>query len=192
MSNEQKEKPCISGDRESLGAMLSEHKAGYARKLYKTPSGAHKTAELQRSVAEKTNFLYESSKRRPVDFNDIEDVKTRTREYLDACAETGSFPSLMGLAAYGFGMSRRTLYWHLKNHPETESSRFIDRVRDLIADVLASAALNRHADSVVSIFVLKNGLGFSDRVEIEPVAPHAEENALSEEDLFKRYVIEER
>lgn len=191
MNNEQKEKPCISGDREPLGALLSEHKAGYARKLYKSPSGAHKTAEIQKNIAEKTGFLYESSKRRPVDLNSLEDVQNRTREYLDACTETGTFPSLMGLAAYGFGMSRRTLYWHLKNHPETESSRFIDRVRDLIADVLASAALNRHADNVTSIFVLKNGLGFSDRLEVEPVTPQKDENAYSAEDLMKRYAIED-
>ena len=191
MNSEQKEKPCISGDREPLGALLSEHKAGYARKLYKSPSGAHKTAELQKSIAEKTGFLYESSKRRPVDLSSLEDVQNRTREYLDACTETGTFPSLMGLAAYGFGMSRRTLYWHLKEHPETETSRFIDRVRDLIADVLSSAALNRNADNVTAIFCLKNGLGFSDRVEIEPVAPQKDENTYNADDLMKRYMIED-
>jgi len=191
MSYEQAQDTDISGSERALGVLLTEHKNGYARKLYKQQSDAHKAAELCKDVRTKTSFLYESGKRKPVNFNDIEDVQNRAREYLNACADTGSFPSMMGLSAYGFGVSRQAVYAYLKLHPETESSRFIDRVRDLIADVLSSAALNRNADNATAIFVLKNGLGFSDRVEIEPVIPQKEESDISIEDIKRRYMIDE-
>lgn len=178
--------PVLSGN----GAMeqaLSVHKKGYARKLYKAEADAHKAEELQKDIQSKTDLLYVASGQGKVNFNDLEDVKRRTRTYLDACAATGTFPSMMGLASYGYGISRQSLYWKMKNNPESESTKFIDRVRDLIADVLTSAALKRNADNVTTIFILKNGLGFSDRVELEAVTQQKETPVFDAEEIMKRY-----
>lgn len=175
--------------KESLEAALIEHKAGYAGKLYKQQADAHKTQQLQQDIQAKSALFFGADKRTTVNFNDLEDVKQRTRDYLEACANTGTFPSMMGLAAYGYGVSRQALYWRLKNHPDAETSRFIDRVRDLIADVLTSASLMRNADAVTTIFILKNGLGFADRVEIEPVTQQSTEPVLDKEELMKRYEL---
>ena len=172
---------------EPVEKALMEHKAGHARKLYKAQSDAHKTEALQQDIRTKSQLFFSADQLVPVDFNNLEDVKERTRIYLDACARAGAFPSIMGLAAYGYGVSRQALYWRLKNHPEAETSRFIDRVRDVIADVLTSAALMRNADAVTTIFVLKNGLGFADRIELEPVTQQNNEPTLDKDELLKRY-----
>lgn len=191
MNNEQTDNTRFPGHGEPLEALLSEHKAGNARKLYKAQSDAHKTEVLRQDICTKTALLYGANEKKAVDFNNLEDVQNRTLEYLEACAKTGAFPSMMGLAAYGFGVSRQALYWQLKHNPNTETSHFLDRVRDLIADILSSAALMRNADAVTTIFVLKNGLGFSDRVEIEPVTSQKVESEYSIEDIKKRYMVEE-
>lgn len=160
------------------------------RRLYKQQSDAHKSELLQNDVRQKTAALYEGSLAGRVDFNDLGDVMQRTRKYLDACAQTGTFPSLMGLSAYGLGVSRRAVYKHLQNHQESPSAQFLDRVRDLIADTLTSAALTNNANPVMSIFVLKNGLGFSDAVQIEPIIATKSAEDYSEEEMRKRYMME--
>lgn len=190
MNDKQTKDPRLSGNGQPLGVLLSEHKSGHARKLYKAESDKHKTEMLQNDIRTKSRMLYAANEQTAVNFNDLEDVQNRTRIYLDACAASGTFPSMMGLAAYGFGVSRQAVYWQLKHNPDAPSSRFIDRTRDLIADILAGAALNRNADNVTSIFILKNGLGFSDRVEIEPVTNHEPEQAYDKTELLKRYLIE--
>ena len=191
MTNEPTKDTNLPSCNGSLETLLSEHKAGKARKLYKAQADEHKAEALQKDITTKTALLCNATAQKAVNFNDLEAVQERTLEYLNACANTGSFPSMMGLASYGFGVSRQALYWHLKNHPETETARFIDRVRDLIADVLSSAALQRNADSIMSIFILKNGLGFSDRVEIEPIPQQMEERQFDKAELLKRYLAEE-
>ena len=190
MSGKQTKNPRISGDGQPLGVLLSEHKKGYARKIYKAESDKHKSEALQNDIRGKSALLYAANERQAVNFNDLEDVQNRTRKYLEACAASGTFPSMMGLAAYGFGVSRQAVYWHLKHNPDAPSSKFIDRVRDLIADVLSSAALMRNADNVTTIFILKNGLGFSDRLEVEPVTNHEPEQTYDKTELLKRYLIE--
>ena len=187
MSYEPTQNALVSSGNGAMEQALSIHKKGYARKLYKAEADAHKAEELQRDIQTKTGLLYSSEKQDRVNFNDLEDVKRRTKNYLDACAATGSFPSMMGLASYGYGISRQNLYWKLKNNPDSESAKFIDRVRDLIADVLAGAALKRNADNVTTIFILKNGLGFSDRVELEAVTQQKEEPVYDAEEILKRY-----
>ena len=190
MSYEPTQNAPVSSNNGAMEQALSLHKKGYARKLYKAEADAHKAEELQKDIRTKSEMLYSTNEQNKVDFNDLEDIKRRTKSYLDACAATGTFPSMMGLASYGYGISRQNLYWRLRNHPDSEVSRFIDRVRDLIADVLAGAALKRNADNVTTIFILKNGLGFSDRVELEAVTQEPDEHTYSAEDIMKRYSYE--
>lgn len=175
---------------ETIQTALTAHKSGHAtKKLYKALSDEHKTQKLQEDIAIKTDFLFKANKRSPVDFNNLQDVQQRTEEYLTACASVGAFPSVMGLANFAFGTSRQRLYWWLKHHPDSETSKFIDCTRDVIADILASAALQRNADAVMSIFILKNNHGFADRVEIEPVTQQSTEPVLDREELLKRYEL---
>lgn len=174
-----------------MDALLLSQRNGPARKIYKEQADAHRSASLSADIANKREFFQGSvEKLQPVRFDDLEDVKSRTFEYLRACERTSSFPSLMGLSAYAFGVSRSAVYAYLKRHPDTPTAHFIDRTRDLIADILSSAALQRNADAVTSIFILKNGLGFADRVEIEPV-PHTvnDEMQFSAEDIARRYGV---
>ena len=77
-------------------------------------------------------------------------VKDRTFQYLLACSEAQIYPSVMGLATFGFGISRQAL------------NRWLSR-----NDVLTNAALYRNADAAMAIFQLKNHFEHADAVQIE-------------------------
>lgn len=144
------------------------------------------SADLER----KTAALIAAAKKDRVNFDDLEDVQTRTVRYLNACRDSGTFPSINGLCVFGFGVSRNSLYARLKAHPESPVCQYLEGVRDLIADVLVNASLNRNADSIMSIFVLKNNHGFRDSVQVEPVTPVKSEDDYSAEDMRRRYMLD--
>lgn len=176
-------------DRNIENALLA-HKVGHSRKLYKAEADAHKAEALQADVRRKTAALFAASDVGKVDFRNLEDVMARTRKYLDACAASGTFPSIMGLAAYGLGVDRRAVYYQIQRHPDSPTTLFLNRVRDLIADTMTNAALTNNANTIATIFVLKNGLGFSDKIEIEPITTITPEDSYSEEEIRARYMID--
>lgn len=144
------------------------------------------SADLER----KTAALIAAAKKDRVNFDDLEDVQARTVRYLNACRDSGTFPSVNGLCCFGFGVDRNSFYYRLKTHPESPVSQYLETVRDLIADVLVNAALNRNADSIMSIFVFKNHHAFRDSVQVEPVTPVKSEDDYSAEDMRKRYMLD--
>ena len=102
-----------------------------------------------------------------VDISNINALTDRATEYIDACQNAGLVPNLEGLACC-CGFSRAWLYLYLKEHPETESAMFIDRLRLGWASLRMSLAETKVLDPASSIFVLKNSnLGFADRTEYE-------------------------
>lgn len=176
---------------DELAQVLSDRKRvnGGVRKIYRREADELKQENLCKDIVQKTEALIEATKRNRVNFYDLDDVKARTMTYLKACAESGTFPSVQGVASFAYGVSRRAIYAHMQQHPESEFSQYFDLVRELIADVVANAALKRDADNAMAIFILKNNHGFSDRIELEPVHQVSTESDFSSEDIAKRYNI---
>lgn len=151
-----------------------KEKSGYSKKLYKgnnykAASDEHKGALLASDIRQRAEDLLKSNERGRVNFKDIEDVQTRIFAYFSACAAAEVYPSVMGLAVHGFGISRQALNQYLLAHAETEAAEEINKAKDVMADILTNASLYNNANAVQALFQLKNHFGHSDRVEVQPV-----------------------
>lgn len=157
-------------------------------KTYREISDESKAAAIAADVNFKTAGLMAAANRDKVNFSNLSDVKKRTEEYMQACQSAGALPSFLGLAGFGYGLSRQAVYKYLNEHQGEPAAEFIELARDTIADILSSAALRRDADNSTAIFVLKNSHGFSDVVQIQPV-PQADPlgTVTTVEDLASRY-----
>lgn len=161
--------------------------SGYTRKVYKAEADSHRAELLQGDISNRIVALQESDQRGQVDFADISMVKRRAYEYLTACEQAAVFPSVMGLAVHGYGISRQGLNQYLQRNPNTEAALFISKVKDLMADILTNAALYRNADPVSAIFQLKNHFEHTDRLQVEPAQPVSPLGPLADpEELRKR------
>lgn len=154
-----------------MATVLTEHKFcdGHTSKIYKAAADQHKGEELSANLENRIEALKTSTQRGPVDWNNIEQVKERVFSYLTACAQSKTYPSIMGLSFHGFGISRQALCKYLSKYPDSLSAIFISMTKDLIADLLTNAALYRNADPVSVIFQLKNHFEHSDKLQLEPI-----------------------
>lgn len=167
--------------------MVTEREAnGYKKKLYKAEADAHKGEVLQQDILAQLGALQATEQRRKVDLRSLEDVRQRTYDYLNACAAAEAFPSVMGLAVHGYGISRQALNQFLLRN-NNEVTEFIDRTKDVIADILTNASLYNNANAVAVIFQLKNSHSFADRVEIEPVVSQNDSQRLSADEIAAKY-----
>lgn len=172
---------------EMAAAMVAERESsGYKKKVYKAEADAHKGETLQQDIMTQLAALQATEQRKKVDLKSIEDVKQRTYDYLAACAEAEAFPSVMGLAVHGYGISRQALNQYLLRN-QNEVTEFIDRTKDVIADILTNASLYNNANAVAVIFQLKNSHSFADRVEIEPIPPQDDANRYSACEIEAKY-----
>lgn len=169
--------------------MLQELETGNGRKklIYKTVAEEFKGEQLSADLTTAIGTINEK-KRVKVNFKDPEDVRKRISTYFLACEHTKRFPSIQGLAAYGFGISRQALnQWRLR--PEnigTESANLIDTAADMIADILTNQSLHNNCNAIMSLFQLKNNHSFSDRVEVQAVAYDNLSHEESADDIIAR------
>ena len=161
-------------------------KSGYNKKLYKVASDEYKGEILANDIINRATDLIKSQERGKVNFNDLEDVEGRAYAYLQACADSQTFPSVMGLAVHGFGISRQALNQYITRNPDSRATDFINRVKDVIADILTNASLNNNANAVQAIFQLKNHFDHSDKVEIQPIPadPLSSEHTMTDEECI--------
>lgn len=163
--------------------------SGKKSQLYKIQSEQFKKEELSKDIGRAVNAINEERVR--VDFSDSADVKKRITDYFSACSAAGVFPSVQGLASYGFGISRQALnQWRNRNRGN-EVANIIDIACDMMADILTNQSLHNNANPVQTLFQLKNNHAFADRVEIEPINNNSYENTheVSREYLFNKYVL---
>ena len=66
-------------------------------------------------------------------------------------------------------------------------TEFIDRTKDVIADILTNAGLYNNANSIQVLFQLKNHHSFADRVEIEPVVAQDDARRITAEEIEAKY-----
>lgn len=95
--------------------------------------------------------------RQKIDMSDSEMVKTVSKAYIQACADTATLPSIAGLAR-AMGVNRHTLY-HWMKQKNTETGRWLLMCQDLFSDLLADGALKNNINPIVSIFLQKAQFG---------------------------------
>lgn len=181
-----KERAMLPVDEMAEALEASKNRNGYTKKLYKAEADEHKAEQLREDIANRVEALKRSTDRKKIDFNDFAMVQARTYEYLEACERAAVYPSVMGLAVHGFGISRQALNQYLARNPETQTAEFINEVRDLMADILTNAAIYRNADSVSVIFQLKNHFDHADRVQLEPVTESPLGPAVDPDEIRRR------
>lgn len=173
---------------DEMAAALTEEKSAKGRKsLYKQQTDEHKGELLKADIAAKVTALRVSDERPRVDWADLEQVKARTYDYFEACQQSEVYPSVMGLATYGYGVTRQALNEYLRTH-NNETTAFIGKAKDIMADILTNASLYNNANAVQVIFQLKNHFGHSDTVQLQPVTPVMEDQSFSVDDIQRRYM----
>jgi len=119
-----------------------------------------------------------------VDLDNVEEVMIRTKDYFFACAEAKNPPSMLTYSSIGLGLTLVRLNEYLRKH-NNESTEFILRVKDLIADQISTGAMYGNLDNIMSIFQLKNLHGFADNVRVEAAVldqtPQIDADALAKE-----------
>ena len=178
---------------EMASAMQQEvSESGKKSQVYKIQSEQFKKAELANDIGRAVNAINEERVR--VNFDSKEDVKKRIIDYFTACSAAGIFPSVQGLASYGFGISRQALNQWRNKHRGTDIANMIDVACDMMADILTNQSLHNNANPVQSLFQLKNNHAFVDRVEVEPIQNNPLDNfdaERSREYLMQKYCIPE-
>ena len=121
---------------------------------------------------------------------DLDDVNA-VMDYFYACAEAKNPPSMLTYCSIGLGLTQMRLSDYLRTH-NNESTDFILRVKDLIADQITTGAMYGNLDNIMSIFQLKNLHGFADNVRIEAAVadctPEVDQDALAKE--YEQYMKE--
>ena len=155
----------LTKDRELLSGQTRGNPRG---NIHKADMDDNKAMRLASTLDDVTEVLRRDQIKhiKRVDFDDLDEVKSRTIEYFESCQASRHFPSVMTLCSIGYGCDRTTLDLYLKKH-NNETTNYINRVRDIIADTLTNAALYSAADNVSVIFQLKNLHGFADNIRVE-------------------------
>lgn len=168
--------------------------SGYKGKLYKAEGGSG--TEVQRFNQAKIKSVVDAaangiaSTRERVDLYDVAEVRRRTVAYVIACRDAALMPGLSGLCGYAFQCSRQWVSKFMLANPEHETTKFLETAKEVFADCLANGALSGASNTVMSLFLLKNGYGYSDKVEIEATANPEPDDKISADEIAKRYMLE--
>ena len=135
---------------------------------YKATADAHKGAMLAENLMQVSNAVSRKQLMNitAVNLDNLEEVIDRSEQYCASCAEAKHFPSMLTYASIGLGISRSKLNNYMNTH-KNEVTDYLERIRDLIADVLTNASLYGNADAVSVIFQLKNLHGFADKINLD-------------------------
>lgn len=154
---------------EMASDMLAESaSASYQKKrIYKAEADAFKKETLQADISRAISTL--ASPGDKVDLQDEAQVRERIIAYLNSCSVSGTYPTVQGLASFGFGISRQALnQWRLRPcNIGKPSALLIDQATEMFGDILTNESLHNNANPVQAIFQLKNSHGFSDKVELQ-------------------------
>ena len=126
-----------------------------------------------------------------VDLYDMEDVKARLVEYVQACAVAGLLPTMSGLCGWSFKCSRAWISKFKRQNPQHPTTQLLDSTSEVFADCLINSSLANATNSIMSLFVLKNCGGYVDKPEPEAEEPvEAEEAALDAAAIAARYATD--
>ena len=161
--------------------------AATGKHLPRTDAGIARQEALVTDIANTRAALRRAYQRQKVDLGDVTEVAARIDNYFQACEETATYPSWMGMCVKGLGVSTAAVQAYMARHPSVESVKLIVEARDMIADILINQSLAGNASPVPSIFQLKNWYGHRDKVEVAAMA--IEDENLTADDVRKKYAI---
>ena len=175
-------------DTENMMASIQQDMAssGRKRKIYKVQSDEFKSEQLSADIGRGISLI--KAKRDKVVWSNPDDVRERIIAYLGACQQLGVFPSVMGLAAHGFGVTRQAMNTWINTHPDTESAQIIGQFKEIVADILTNEGLKNNCNNIQVIFQLKNHFDHADKVELAAVPAETEHTPTAEE-IAKRYAV---
>ena len=128
--------------------------------IYKAESAQINDEAIAKTVMKGFAELANAERTQKIDLSDINLVKDISLEYIKACADSSSFPTLSGLAR-AMGVNRSTLY-HWMRKKDTETGQWLMLCHDLYSDVLAELTLRNNCNPVVGIFLQKAMYGLSE------------------------------
>lgn len=183
-------------DEEMREDMLKSKEKGLSNKrgisVYKQKAGEYVDDKMKEIMSTQRQSFETSLENQKVSLNDVEALKSRMCAYLQACEDTATFPSSLGLAR-SIGYTDRALRMWRTKKPDSETGRLLEMFNDLCADVISQSALRNNANSVFSIFISKALYGLRDSTEIV-VTPQTDnfagESEYSADEIRRRYVID--
>lgn len=160
------------------------------RPQYNEISAAQKAQALEAAIAHQQELLRRADDRGRVNLDDLDAVKRACNEYMESCRQAGVYPSMTALAP-SLGYSRQGLYLFMSKH-DTEVTKYLDALRSSMAAIVQQAGLSRMASEAMSIFILKNSAGMSDKLDVNATAvpATAEDQRMTAEEIAKRYITE--
>ena len=93
--------------------------------------------------------------------DDAEAIKAITWRYLDICSKNGIPPSMTGLSM-AIGCTIHALEDHKRRHPQSETTAWLNYIKDVFAEILSQTMLAGKSVAIPSIFVLKARYGWKD------------------------------
>jgi len=177
---------------DSMAEQLAASKAG--NKLYKPQynelSAELKAQALDVAIVQQQELLARADQRGAVDLNDLNAVKIACNEYLESCRRSKVYPSMTALAP-ALGYSRQYIYAYMGRH-NTPVTQYLDALRSSMAAIVQQAGLTRTADAAMSIFILKNSAGMSDKLEMSVTPPedNGQDREMTAEEIARRYGVE--
>ena len=155
--------------------------------MYRLKNG-YKENEVKDLISVSIKELAEVATKEKISLSDTNEVKRRCVVYLRACQESGTFPSILGLAR-SLGYSRKTIYSFLSVHPDHPTSHFIGLFQDTCADLLSQSALKNSANVIMSIFLSKALYEMRETQEVI-IKPETPNDDLKVDTLLDEYGIE--
>ena len=184
-------KPVTSKDQKGKNELLTVDQMAaemaVKKKKPRTEAGIAREEALVSDIANTRAALQRAFKRQKVDLADLIEVAARIDNYFQACEESATYPSWIGLCTKGLGVSTTAVQAYIARHPTAESVKHIIQAREMIADILINQSLAGNASPVPSIFQLKNWYGHKDKVEVAAMA--VEDEKLTADDVRKKYAI---
>ena len=86
---------------------------GYSKKLYKVASDEHKSETLQQNILLQVSSLQAMEERGKVDFSNMAEVRSRTYDYLTACAAAAVYAHPRPRRGAHVRILGRLLFFHL-------------------------------------------------------------------------------
>lgn len=134
-------------------------------KLYRIDGKLTKKEDISSIVRDGCEILTTAMNRPRTNREDLGEIKSRTFEYYEKCANEGRIPTMEGLAV-ALGIRRSTLYNWIGETKYLDVCEFLSIVRDSFAGISAQAAMDQKINPVTWIFYSKNMYGYTDKTEL--------------------------
>ena len=164
----------VSGEIMTSAEMIETARKERSPKIYKQESMEINDEAISQVVRRGLAEIENADKANKINLSNVEMVKEVSKQYLKACADSATFPTISGLAR-AMGVTRRALYYWMQK-TDTETGQWLMVFHDLCSDVLAELALKNNVHPVVGIFIEKAMFGLSETDNIVINARTAEDD----------------